>query len=94
MATLDVAPAHPGENRITVTLTNADGAAMTPQEVSVWVSSPALGVEAEKYRAVRVLPGRYFITAPLPIAGTWKVEIDALVTDFNEVVFTTEVPVR
>lgn len=72
----------------------ADGSAMTPQAVSVWISSHALGIEAERYRAVRLLPGRYLITAPLPIAGTWTIEIDARVTDFTEAVFTTEVPVR
>jgi copper transport protein len=94
MATFEVEPARPGENRIAVTLTNADESVMTPQAVSVWISSRALGIEAQRYQAVRLRAGRYLITAPLPIAGTWTIEIDALITDFKEAVFTAEVPVR
>lgn len=94
MAEISVSPAHPGANRITVTLTKADGTPMTPEDVSAWISDRTLGIEAERHRAVRLRPGCYLITAPLPITGNWTIEIDALVTDFQEVAFVTEVPVR
>lgn len=92
---LDVAPAHPGSNRLAMTFVNADGTVMAPLDVSVWLSSPALGIEPSELKATKVAPGRYAVmAAPLPIAGLWTIEVDALVTEFEKVTFTTTVPIR
>jgi len=91
---LEVAPAHPGNNRLTLTLVNADGTPAVPLDVTVWLSSPALGIEPGEHKAVRTAPGRYVVDAPLPIAGLWTIEVDALVTDFEKATFTTTVPIR
>jgi copper transport protein len=92
---LEVAPAHPGNNRLTMTLTNQDGTPMAALEVSVWLSSPALGIEPSELKATQLAPGRYVAAAaPLPVAGAWAIEIDALVTDFEKAVFTTTVTIQ
>jgi copper transport protein len=91
---LEAAPAHPGNNRLTLTLVNADGTPAAPLDVTVWLSNPALGIEPSERKAVRTASGRYFVEAPLPIAGIWTIEVDALVTDFEKATFTTTVPIR
>jgi len=93
-ALLEVGPAHPGDNQLTVTLTNDDRTPLTPLELSIRLSNPALGVEPNDYKATNVAPGRYVVAAQIPIAGNWTVEIDALVSDFERKVFTTTVPIR
>jgi len=91
---LEAAPAHPGNNRLTLTLVDTDGKPAAPLDVTVWLSNPALGIEPSEHKAVRTAPGRYVVEAPLPIAGTWTIEVDALVTDFEKATFTTTVPIR
>jgi len=93
-AIVTATPAHPGSNRIAITLINGDGTVMVSSEVSAWLSNPTLGIEAAQYRATPTAPGDYAVTAPLPVAGTWTVEVDALVNDFERAIFTTEVPIQ
>ncbi|HTT06070.1 MAG TPA: CopD family protein [Steroidobacteraceae bacterium] len=94
MAVLEVRPAHPGQNQIAIRLTNADGTAMDAKEVSAWISSAPLGIEARQHPATRRGPGDYSVMASLPIDGIWTVEIDALVSDFKQLTFTTQVPIQ
>jgi copper transport protein len=95
MAIIDVAPARPGRNALTLTLRDADGAPMAPVEVTVFLSNPALGIEPSEHRAVAAAPGRYTVPdADFPIAGSWTVEIEALVTDFEAANFSTEVTIQ
>ncbi len=95
MALVDVTPARPGRNRLTVTLLDAAGAPLAPQQLTVWLSDPAAGVEPSRHQALAVAPGQYAIAAAgLPLAGVWHVEIDALMTEFEQIRFTTEVPIR
>lgn len=93
-AVVTLTPAHVGSNQVTVTLLNADGTKMVSSEVSVWLSNPALGIEAAQYAAVSNGPGDYTTTAPVPVPGTWTVEVDALVSDFERTIFVTDVPIK
>jgi len=93
-ASLDVLPARPGSNRLALALTDEDGTPMAPIELSVRLSSTALGIEASEYKGTKVAAGHYVADVDLPIAGVWNVEVDALITDFERVVFTTTIPIR
>lgn len=93
-AVVTLTPAHVGSNQVTVTLLNADGTKMVSSEVSVWLSNPALGIEAAQYAAVSNGLGDYATTAPVPVPGTWTVEVDALVSDFERTIFVTDVPIK
>ena len=67
---LDVTPGHPGSNRLAMTFINDDGTAMAPLDVSVWLSSPALGIEPSELEATKVAHGRYAVmAAPLSHRG-------------------------
>jgi copper transport protein len=93
-AIIAVTPAQAGPNHLAITLINSDGTVMVSREVSAWLSNPALGIEAAQYKATPTAPGEYALAAPLPVAGTWTVEIDALVSDFERAIFVTEIPIR
>ena len=93
-AVVTITPSHAGSNQVTVTLLNPDGTAMVSSEVSVWLSNPALGIEAAQYAAPSTDPGDYAMTAPIPVPGTWTVEVDALVSDFERTIFVTDVPIK
>ncbi|MDR3533320.1 MAG: copper resistance protein CopC [Rhodopila sp.] len=93
-ALIKVVPGRRGDNRLAVTLLNPDGTPAAARGVSVWLSNPDLGIEASEREMTREAAGRFVIERlPLPIAGNWTVEIDALVTDFDQWVFTATVPV-
>lgn len=93
-AIVEMTPARLGKNRIAVTFLDADGAIMAPRRVTLWLSMPSLGVEAAQHATTRDARGRYTASARLPVGGAWRVEIDALVSDFEEAVFATEVSNR
>jgi len=93
-AIVETTPALLGENRFAITFLDRDSVVFAPREVSAWLSLPALGIEPAKHNAVRDATGRYTITAPLPVAGDWRVEIDVLISDFERVAFTTTVSIR
>jgi copper transport protein len=95
IAVVAVTPARAGANGLVLTLLDPDGALMKPVQVTVFLSNPALGIEASEHRAVVDSQGDYDLSdADFPIAGTWTVEIEALVTDFEAANFATEVPIR
>lgn len=91
---LEVTPLHSGDSDLTMTFTNEDGTPMAPLEVAVQLSSPSLGVEPSDYKGAKTGPGRYAAKVPFPVAGTWTVEIDALVTDFESAAFSTTVVIK
>ncbi len=94
IAVVDVSPARAGNNTLGVSLLDADGSLITPVQVTVFLSNPALGIEPSEHRAVAVSRGRYSVAdAGFPTSGRWRVEIEVLVTDFEAANFSTEVPI-
>ena len=91
LAVVDLRPARLGSNRVVITLIGPDGEPLVPSEVAVRLSLPSAGIEAQQFQAVREAPNRFATTATIPVSGNWQVEIDALVSDFEKAVFTTEV---
>jgi copper transport protein len=92
---IEVNPARPGRNTITVHLSGPDGAPLTPLEASVELGLPSAGIEPIGRRMTRAGPGVFTLSdADLPVAGRWSLRLDVLVGDFEKAVFQTEVPVR
>lgn len=93
-AELRLTPGQVGPNTIELSLTNADGTALQPVEVTFGFSLPenALGPilvtasqqDTEAWRAESFI---------LPQPGTWQVSIDVLVTDFEIVTLSTSLEV-
>lgn len=92
---LEVAPARTGANALTLWLTDADGQVLAPIGISIALSLPAAGIEPLVRQPERTGPGRYALPrVDLPVAGRWRVRVDALISDFEKAILTTEVPIR
>jgi copper transport protein len=56
---------------------------------------PAAGIEPLVRVPERKGEGRYALArVDLPTFGRWSIRVDALISDFEKVIFTTEVPIR
>lgn len=93
-AIVTVTPAMPGPNRIELRLTGPDGAPLDALEVSAEMALPAGGIEAIARPLPKAAPGVYAAEGiALPVAGSWALRLDALVSDFEKVPFRAAIPV-
>ena len=93
---LEMTPASVGSNEITLRFsdTTKNNARVRPLEVIVGLSSPSVGIEPLRRRAKPTEDGAYRVELmPVPIPGTWQVEIEALITDFDKLLATVDVPI-
>jgi copper transport protein len=95
LATLTIDPGRRGENRIVVTIADKDGARLAePSEVTIWLACPELGIEASARLLTKSADGQFVADrVPLPVAGVWVIEMDALMTEFDRTAFTVRIPV-
>ncbi|MCR0982651.1 copper resistance CopC/CopD family protein [Roseomonas populi] len=85
-ALLEVRPARPGTNTITLRLEQGDGSPARPQEVSIELSQPAAGVVGLRRRMRAEAPGQFLYQGPeLALAGRWVARVEILVSDFEQV---------
>jgi copper transport protein len=95
LALIGVTPAVVGQNRLEVIIIGADGEVLRPQEVKVTVACPDKGIEPIERAALAVAPGHYELSGgEFAVSGRWKVEVAALIGDFEQAKFTTEVSIR
>jgi len=89
-AELEITPARPGRNLLLLRL----DLPAEPQEVTIELAQPSAGIEPLR-RAMELDTGAYVLDGPeLSVAGTWRMRIEVLIDDFEQVVFEAEVPVR
>ena len=86
-ALVRLSPAIAGPNTMTVWF-----AGFQPKEVVAEWSLPGAGIEPIRRSLTAGSPYKGEIT--LPVAGTWRMTASALVSDFEQVSFTTEFTVR
>jgi copper transport protein len=92
---VEIAPARVGANALTLWLSDVDGQPLAPLEVTVALSLPAADIEPLVRVPESAGRGHYALARiDLPTAGRWSVRVDALISDFEKVIFTTEVPIR
>jgi copper transport protein len=95
VATIEVTPGRPGSNIVAVGFADRAGKTVTPQEATLYLSNAAAGIEELERRMARNADGLWRQGGPeLAVAGTWTIRVDALVTDFDKVVFTTSLAIR
>jgi copper transport protein len=95
-ATVNVDPAMPGSNTITITFTDS-AAAERVSEVSVSASLPSqdIGPLDLPAKPDPAEPGSYVIEgASLSIAGDWELRIEALLGEFDLLTETITVPIQ
>jgi copper transport protein len=92
---LMLTPARAGWNRLQVRVFDADDAPFEPIEVFVELSHLSAGIEPFRRRMISAGDAYFEYSGPeLAIRGVWKLRVQALITDFEQVAFEAEVPVR
>jgi copper transport protein len=95
IAAVELYPAKPGRNTLTVAFATREGKPLAPLEATLELAMPAAGIESF---AVKLLPlgqGRFtaeIVETTLP--GRWRMRIDALLSDFDKAIFRGEVEIR
>lgn len=95
LAQITVDPGRPGMTSMAIRLVSPSGAPIAAKEVAVALSNPTAGIEPFERRAVQASPGNWRIEdLVFPIAGSWQVRIDVLVSDFDKIMLegTIEIP--
>lgn len=94
-AEITVAPAKAGRNDISVRFLDRKRQSVEPIEVNVELSNPAMGVEPFSRPLQQLAPGVYHVAASdILFPGRWEIRVDALISDFDKLSFSTEVVVR
>jgi copper transport protein len=87
MARISLDQGERGRTGLTIKLASASGALLSPKEVVLGLSKPSSGIEPFERHAVQVAPGTWRVDeVVLPAAGEWRVQIDALVSDFDKLI--------
>lgn len=92
---LEADPATPGLNALTVHfLDQAKGVHLSPMEVVIGAALPSSGIEPLRRTAIARGDGTYRVEAmPLPVAGVWEVRVEALISEFDKLIVTIELPI-
>lgn len=81
----------PGLNSFEMSFTDENGAAVRPMEVRLLISLPDQGIEAISRLPEEANDGSYRLQdISLPLAGQWDIRVDALINDFEKIIFLTE----
>jgi copper transport protein len=94
VAAVELHPAKPGRNTLTVAFTKRDGTKLAPLEATLELALPG---RIEGF-AIKLSPrgnGKFAgDIAELAVAGRWQLRIDALISDFEKAIFRGEVELR
>jgi copper transport protein len=86
-----VTPGRPGLNDVELQLLTGEGAALAAKETTLTLSLPARGIEAMAFPAEAGPDGSWRVRkAALPVAGRWRLQIDVLVGDFEQITLEDE----
>jgi copper transport protein len=90
-----VSPGKVGANDFVLQLMTTDAALLPAKEATLILSLPERGIEPMERRAALGSDGYWHVRAvALPVAGRWRMQIDALVTDFQKITLRDELDVR
>lgn len=93
MATLTLTPGNAGPVLLELWLTDPNDAPLTPQEVNVTLTEPALGIGPIKLSAVGEGPYWAVEGLTIPVAGTWTVALDIRASRFELFKLETELDI-
>lgn len=89
------ASAHSGQNSVYVRFSDTAGTPLEPKEVTLLAANPAAGVAPIRRHAQATATGAWNVDGLVLVpAGRWSIRIDALVSDFEQVRFETEIELR
>jgi copper transport protein len=92
---LEADPATLGPNTLSVHFFDeAKGVHLAPLEVTIGAALPSSGIEPLRRPAVVRGDGSYRVEAmPLTVPGVWEIKVEALVSDFDKLIATIELPI-
>jgi copper transport protein len=94
-ASATFASAHSGPNSVEIAISGQSGDIVEVREVTFVASNPAAGVEPIRRAAVSLRPGVWKVNDLLLVPpGTWSIEVEALVSDFEKAMFEGNVELR
>jgi copper transport protein len=94
MAEVRLTPGQAGPNRIRIAIAGPSGP-LDPKEVTLRLANKTVGIEPIERRATRATDGAWMVEGiVLPVAGLWSLEVDALISDFDQTTLAGEVEIR
>lgn len=95
MAQVTVTPGHAGPVKADISIMDTRMAPLKAESVTGYFSNKAEGIEPIERPAKLGPDGNWHIDGlTLPVAGTWQVEVDILVNDFQEIDLSDQVDIR
>lgn len=93
---IDLSPARPGENMLMATVRDASGTVLTEMAaLEVVIALESAGISDVRIKGENVGNGMWHaMIQEMLIPGEWTLGIEAYVTDFDKVSFTTPVTIR
>jgi copper transport protein len=90
-----VSPGRVGANDFVLQLMTGDAALLPAKEATLTLSLPERGIEPMERRATLGPDGYWHVRGvALPLAGRWRMQIDALVTDFQKITLEDDLQVQ
>ncbi|QHO77069.1 copper-binding protein [Bradyrhizobium sp. CCBAU 051011] len=90
-----VSPGKVGANDFVLQLMTGDAALLPAKEATLILSLPDRGIEPMERRAVLGSDGYWHVRGvALPVPGRWRMQIEALITDFQKITLQDELEVR
>jgi copper transport protein len=81
-----ITPAKVGLDDFALQLLHEDGSPLDAKEARLTLSMPSRGIEGIERKGALRNDGYWHVTGvPLNVPGRWHIQIDALVSDFNEI---------
>ncbi|PST22718.1 copper resistance protein CopC [Mesorhizobium plurifarium] len=95
MALVEVRPGRPGQGDVSINLSTGELERLYAKEVMLVLSKPDSGIEPFSRPAVRREEAVWRIDQmPIPLAGTWQVRVDILISDFETVRLRGQIRIR
>lgn len=93
IAQVELEPAVTGGAEMHVYISSPNGGLDRPDEITVEASLPAADLGPLEFETVPAGPGHVVADVDLPVAGTWQFDVTARYGEFDQVVFTVDLPV-
>jgi len=91
---VDVDPGRAGRNTITLAFSTG-AAAFRPREVRIELAQPDADIEPIVRAGTPTGDGRFQLAGPeLALPRTWNLRVEALIDDFEKVIFATRIVIR
>ncbi len=95
MAFVQVMPGRAGDVTVSIGVLTGEFQRLDAKEVTLVLSKPDSGIEPFRQQAVRRDEATWRIDQmTIPLAGTWRVRVDVLISDFDKVSLEDQISIR